>query len=241
MTVSSSWARLLWPSCISAGAVAAQTKKLVGVVVAVALAGVLIGFYISGYLVGNTDPYTPPAQAGAARSVNLTLQTVAAVGPTEAPNHPDWVSYLVRDHEGRLEAHHGLRPAGQLARARDDLQLRRRERPAQPLPRPPPGSRRAGARRRQAARRHAARPAVAHLRRPGARRARSDRSGAGRREEPVRLRAVRPVDGAPHDDVHLPDRQARATTGGSASSPAPPASSTASAGRCRRSGTWTAS
>jgi hypothetical protein len=83
--------------CISAVAVAAQTRKLVGVVVAVALAGVLIGFYISGYLVGNTDPYTPPAQAGASRSVNLTMQTVAAVGPTEAPNHPDWVSYLVRE------------------------------------------------------------------------------------------------------------------------------------------------
>ena len=100
MTVSSSWAQLLWLSCISAVAVGAQTKKLVGVGVAVALAGVLIGFYISGYLVGNTDPYTPPAQADAARSVNLTLQTVAAVGPAEAPNHPDWVSYLVRDTKG---------------------------------------------------------------------------------------------------------------------------------------------
>ncbi len=74
-----------------------QTKKLLGVAVGLAFAGILIGFYISGYLVGNTEPFTPPARAGATRSVNLTLQTVAAVGPTEAPNHPDWVSYLVRE------------------------------------------------------------------------------------------------------------------------------------------------
>jgi hypothetical protein len=60
----------------------------------IAVAGILIGFYISGYLVGNTTPYTPPANAN--RSVDLTLQTVAAVGPQLAP-HPDWVSYLVRE------------------------------------------------------------------------------------------------------------------------------------------------
>jgi hypothetical protein len=69
---------------------------LAGVVFGISLAGVLIGFYIEGYLVGNTKPYTPPVQ-GPARSVNLTLQTVAAVGPQEAPNHPDWVSYLVQE------------------------------------------------------------------------------------------------------------------------------------------------
>ncbi|HEY7692050.1 MAG TPA: hypothetical protein VH816_06865 [Gaiellaceae bacterium] len=74
----------------------ARTKKLVGVAFFVALAGVLIGFYVSGYLVGNTPPYTPPARQGAVPTVNLTLQTVAAVGPSLAPNHPDWVSYLVR-------------------------------------------------------------------------------------------------------------------------------------------------
>lgn len=70
--------------------------KLLGVGVGVALAGILIGFYVSGYLVGNTTPYTPPVTAGATPSVNLTLQTVAAVGPKLAPN-PDWVSYLVQE------------------------------------------------------------------------------------------------------------------------------------------------
>jgi hypothetical protein len=79
--------------------VGTRTKLLAGVVFGVALAGVLIGFYIEGYLVGNTSAYTPPVQ-GAARSVNLTLQTVAAVGPQEAPNHPDWVSYLVQEGGG---------------------------------------------------------------------------------------------------------------------------------------------
>ena len=65
-----------------------------------ALAGVLIGFYISGYLVGNTAPFRARAAGPpGARTVDLTIQTVAAVGPTLAPN-PDWVSYLVRDNRG---------------------------------------------------------------------------------------------------------------------------------------------
>ena len=74
--------------------------KLAGVAAVVAVGGILIGFYVSGYLVGNTTPYAPAAQTtGTARSVNMTLQTVAAVGPTLAP-HPDWVSYLIRDSSG---------------------------------------------------------------------------------------------------------------------------------------------
>ena len=68
--------------------------------VGVAVAGVLIGFYVFGYLVGNTEPFRPQAAGAAgARTVNLTLQTVAAVGPTLAP-HPNWVSYLVRNDSG---------------------------------------------------------------------------------------------------------------------------------------------
>jgi hypothetical protein len=74
--------------------------KLAGVALGFVLAGVLIGFYVSGYLVGNTKTFVPAAaQAGATRSVQLTIETVAAVGPKLSP-HPDWVSYLVRDSHG---------------------------------------------------------------------------------------------------------------------------------------------
>ncbi len=67
----------------------------------VAVAGVLIGFYVFGYLVGNTVPFRPQTTGAAASpTVHLTLQTVAAVGPTLAP-HPNWVSYLVRNDSGK--------------------------------------------------------------------------------------------------------------------------------------------
>ena len=73
------------------------TWRLVGVVAALVLAGVGIGLYVADYLVGNTPAFKPAVHNG---TVNLTIQTVAAVGPGLAPNHPDWVSYLVRDESG---------------------------------------------------------------------------------------------------------------------------------------------
>jgi hypothetical protein len=79
--------------------VGSTTAKLAGVAAVLVAAGVLIGFYVTDYLVGNTEPYRPPVQAGATTSVDLTMQTVAAVGPIGAP-HPDWVSYLARDEGG---------------------------------------------------------------------------------------------------------------------------------------------
>jgi hypothetical protein len=79
---------------------AARAWSVVGLVLGVAAAGVLIGFYIAGYLVGNTAPFRPAVRAGATPSVDLTIETVAAVGPKLAP-HPDWVSYLVRDNRGQ--------------------------------------------------------------------------------------------------------------------------------------------
>jgi hypothetical protein len=60
----------------------------------VLLVGVLIGIYVASLTNGPT-PYRVPATAGA-KSVDLTLQTVAAIGPKLSPNE-NWVSYLVRE------------------------------------------------------------------------------------------------------------------------------------------------
>jgi hypothetical protein len=77
-------------------------RKLVAVIAAVAVVGVLIGFYITDWLMSGPATYRLPVVHGAnaPRTVDLTIQTVAAVGPTLAPN-PDWVSYLVRGEQGR--------------------------------------------------------------------------------------------------------------------------------------------
>lgn len=73
----------------------ATALKLSAIAAAVAVVGVAIGFYITGFLMSG-PPAVSPATAGPAKSVNLTIQTVAAAGPTLAAN-PDWVSYFVRD------------------------------------------------------------------------------------------------------------------------------------------------
>jgi len=74
-------------------------KRLLGVVVVTAVFGVLIGLYVSVWATQLPGAVTAPTSgAGSARTANLTLETVAAVGPQLSPQHPDWVSYLVRDH-----------------------------------------------------------------------------------------------------------------------------------------------
>lgn len=77
--------------------------RLVWIALGVLVVGVLIGFYVSDYLVGNTTPYTPVVRAGSTPTVDLTLETVPAVGSSLAPNHPDWVSYMVRKPDGALD------------------------------------------------------------------------------------------------------------------------------------------
>jgi hypothetical protein len=71
-------------------------KKLFGVGAAVAVLGVLIGLYIAAWATSQ-----PPAVAAVRGPISsggdqLTLETVAAIGPKYSPTHPDWVSYLVR-------------------------------------------------------------------------------------------------------------------------------------------------
>ena len=81
----------------------ATTRKLMGVAAGVAVAGILIGFYVSGYLVGNTPAFRAQPVAAKTKTVQLVIQTVAAIGPQMAPNHPTWVSYLVRRDNGTWE------------------------------------------------------------------------------------------------------------------------------------------
>ncbi|MBA3841850.1 MAG: hypothetical protein H0X39_04395 [Actinobacteria bacterium] len=68
-----------------------------GVVLGVALVTAVLVIYIASYLVGNTPAVRATTKPGSPRDVSLYIQTVAAVGPKLAP-HPDWVSYLIRDH-----------------------------------------------------------------------------------------------------------------------------------------------
>jgi hypothetical protein len=74
-----------------------------GVGLGIAIAGVLIGLYIANYLVGNTPAFKATPVSSTQHEVSLTIQTVAAVGPQLAPNHPTWVSYLVRKQNGQWE------------------------------------------------------------------------------------------------------------------------------------------
>ena len=77
--------------------------KLLGVAVALAAAGVLIGLYVGKLTTdAGSKPYTVPVSTkGGHPVVDLTIETVAAVGPQLSPGHPDFVSYLVRDAQGK--------------------------------------------------------------------------------------------------------------------------------------------
>jgi hypothetical protein len=77
---------------------AVATRKLLALVAIVGLVGALIGVYVVDLTNGPT-PYRLPVTVGSngQKFVNLTLQTVAAVGPKLSPNE-NWVSYLVREH-----------------------------------------------------------------------------------------------------------------------------------------------
>ena len=80
-----------------------HTWKLVGVAVVVAAVGVLIGLYVSKLTTEAGSPsYTVPVKTVNGKPVvDLTIQTVAAVGPELSPSHPDFVSYLVRNTQGK--------------------------------------------------------------------------------------------------------------------------------------------
>jgi hypothetical protein len=76
--------------------------KMLLAVAGVVAAGILVGLYVSKLTgLAGSAAYTWPVQQGAnGAEVNITIQTVAAVGPTLSPN-PEWVSYLIRDTSGQ--------------------------------------------------------------------------------------------------------------------------------------------
>ena len=198
---------------------AVATRKLLALVAIVALVGVLIGVYVVDLTNGPT-PYRLPVTVGAngEKTVNLTLQTVAAVGPTLSPNE-NWVSYLVREHGVWHRSTVWTLPAHTLVRVTvyqfdGDSGLRNPF-----LARGPRGRRRHVHGGRQGDADDRSRRRLAHVRDSAAR---ADRAAPGRgrrREEPVRLRALLAVERAPHDHLHVPHRQGAATTAGSASCP----------------------
>jgi len=77
--------------------------KLIGVIVGLAAAGVLIGLYVAKLTTeAGSAAYTVPVTTrGGHKVVDLRIETVAAVGPQLSPGHPDFVSYLVRDTQGK--------------------------------------------------------------------------------------------------------------------------------------------
>jgi hypothetical protein len=76
--------------------VSALAQKGLALVAAVIAVAVLIAVYVA-YLTNGPTPYRPAvSDTASGKSVNLTLQTVAAIGPKLSP-HPTWVSYLIRE------------------------------------------------------------------------------------------------------------------------------------------------
>ncbi|HEV7163612.1 MAG TPA: hypothetical protein VGN25_10180 [Solirubrobacteraceae bacterium] len=73
-----------------------SAKKVLGVGGAVVILGVLIGLYVATWATSQPTPIVTSAAPPSSGGSQLTLETVAAIGPKYEPSHPDWVSYLVR-------------------------------------------------------------------------------------------------------------------------------------------------
>ncbi len=73
----------------------AFAKKVLGVGGAVVVLGVLIGLYVASW--ATSFPKTIAATQSSTGGVNLTLETVAAIGKKLSPSHPEWVAYLIKN------------------------------------------------------------------------------------------------------------------------------------------------
>jgi hypothetical protein len=77
--------------------VSLMAKKLVAVGIATAVVAGLIALYVAVWATSFPQEVAASGSSTTASvTSNLTLQTVAAVGPKYSPTHPDWVSYLVK-------------------------------------------------------------------------------------------------------------------------------------------------
>ena len=218
----------------------AAGRRILGSVIAAAIVCVAIGLYIGLYLIN------VPGSVAAAQTptgAQLYLATVPAAEVSDP--HPTWVSYYaVRRQRRQLAPRHHVRGAGQHAGAR----RRSTSSTAPRALRNPFIGQAAGTvggvmtLDGKPTQRDRSRQRLARLRDP------ADRPlGPARRAWPKN--AKNPCGNAPcslsqrprHDHLHVPHARPRGSTAGSASCRARPDSSRASAGRCRRSATWTAS
>ena len=71
-------------------------RRLAAVAVGIAAVVALIVWYVAGYL--TVSPPSVSIAGAQVPSVNLTLQTVASLGPSY--EQPSWVSYLVKNQKG---------------------------------------------------------------------------------------------------------------------------------------------
>jgi hypothetical protein len=71
-------------------------KKVLGVGLSVVLVGVLIGLYVAQWATSAPPTISATTSPISSSGTQLTLETVAAIGPKYSPGNPDWVSYLVR-------------------------------------------------------------------------------------------------------------------------------------------------
>jgi hypothetical protein len=79
--------------------VSVLAKKLLCIGAGGVLVAILIGLYVSSW--ATSFPKTVAAvstRTVTGVSTQLTLQTMASIGPKYSPSNPDWVSYLVLDH-----------------------------------------------------------------------------------------------------------------------------------------------
>ena len=76
-----------------------RMRRLLGVTIGVAVLAAAVVTYVLELTSGGQT--VAAATVAGERSVRITLQTVAALGPRYP--HPDWVSYLARDSAGRWQ------------------------------------------------------------------------------------------------------------------------------------------